>query len=465
MLNSVVFRYFSRKSRFAEALSRLPTDSWPRTGPQQWNCYRLGLYSLIASTLWDGRHLRGGMAVAVSLAACGRKDEADAIARELTARKTFAPYRAEFSRLLAPFFPALALEQAEAGNALPDLKSALLLKLGRAEEAMILIDEALESPSHSIELQLLASNAQNGFSPRDKLERLNLLFQHYGLSPVVLTDPDLPPSVMNVAHPAIAEQVHGPLISILVTAYNAEDRIRFTLQSLLNQTYQDIEVLVIDDASSDATGEIVQAMAASDPRLRYVRSSQNIGTYAAKVLGMEYAVGEFVVCHDADDWSHPKRMELQVAPMLKNPRVVATVSQWLRVSDDGMFYSRSIYPLCRFNPSSPMFRREPVMRIAGLWDVGARTGADSEFIARLKLVFARHDVLRVQIPLALGAHRPNSLMTAPATGYGLDGVSMQRLAYWEHWTMWHIAELRAGRRPRMPSEGLSFLPTQKSNCD
>ncbi len=103
----------------------------------------------------------------------------------------------------------------------------------------------------------------------------------------------------------------------------------------------------------------------------------------------------------------------------------------------------------RLNSSSPLFRKKLVLEKAGGWDL-VRTGADSEFIARLKLVFGRKAMHRVVKPLTFGAHRQESLMNAKATGYCEKGMSLDRLAYWESWGHWHIAELRAGRKPFIP---------------
>lgn len=85
----------------------------------------------------------------------------------------------------------------------------------------------------------------------------------------------------------------------------------------------------------------------------------------------------------------------------------------------------------------------------GAWDC-VRTGADSEFYARLRLVFGKRAIKRVVQPLALGSHREGSLMTASDTGYSDTGISPQRLAYWEAWGAWHIDCLRQERLPHLP---------------
>ncbi len=242
---------------------------------------------------------------------------------------------------------------------------------------------------------------------------------------------------------------NGPLVSVLMTTFRTGERASVAIDSLLNQTYRNLEIIVVDDASGDATPDLVEAWARKDARVRLLRLSANGGTYLAKSMGLQLARGEFVTCHDSDDWSHPVKIERQVRPLLDDASLVATTSHWVRMQDDGMFYARPVHPLMRFNPSSPLFRREVVLKRMGAWDM-VRTGADSEFHARLKLVFGKQAVKRIAQPLALGSHREGSLMTAGDTGYSDTGVSPQRLAYWQAWGAWHIDCLRKGVLPQLP---------------
>ncbi len=243
----------------------------------------------------------------------------------------------------------------------------------------------------------------------------------------------------------------GPLVSVLMTTYQTGIRADVAIRSVLEQSYRNIELIVVDDASQDNTPQVVQDWVKRDDRVKYIRLGRNGGTYVAKNIGLRHARGDFVTCHDSDDWSHPLKIERQVRPLLENARLVATTSHWIRMQDDGFYYARPVHPLMRINPSSPLFRRELVLSRAGIWD-GVRTGADSEFLARLRLVFGRSAVRRVVQPLTLGSHRPDSLMTASSTGYSDTGISPQRLAYWEAWSHWHIETLRRRDKPRLPAD-------------
>ena len=295
---------------------------------------------------------------------------------------------------------------------------------------------------------LYYGNSDPSLSHLQKLSFLNKFSTQLQVPEVELVDLDRPQGPMNVRMPDNPSTIDGPLVSILMTAYNSAERIAAAIHSVLNQTYRNLELIVVDDAGSDQTAAIVEKIAATDPRVKFIRLPRNVGTYVAKNIGMQYATGEFVSCHDSDDWAHPVKIERQVAPLLKNKELVFTTSHWVRMQDDGLYYARPVHPLMRINPASPLFRRELVLEKAGGWDP-VRTGADSEFLARLKLVFGRKAMCRIAQPLTLGSHRPDSLMTATETGYSAQGMSPTRLAYWEAWNRWHIDELRKKRLPQM----------------
>lgn len=453
MIQSIFFHIEFLTQRFAHALAHLPGDAPLSRGNALYAAYRLGLYRTVADSSWTDQHWRGGFAKAVSLAACGRAEEAAELAWKLVARKQLGDQQAALGDALAPFLPELALALIKNVDPKPGLHAGLMMRVGQVEAPLAVLRQATSgiTPCKPPELRLFLSNAEQG-APAQQLAHLNAFFAAYSLTPVQLRDTALAPSQMNVlpVEPLTdAMHVFGPRVSVLMTAFNSNQRIGYALESLLGQTYRDLEVIVVDDASVDNTGAVVQALAATDRRLRYVRLPRNVGTYVAKSIGLRLATGEFVTCHDSDDWSHPMRLERQVMPLLKNKRLVATFSQWVRIQDDGVYYARPVHPLMRMNPASPLFRRAEVLKHVGAWDP-VRTGADSEFAARLKLVFGRRAVQRVVQPLALGAHRPDSLMTATDTGYSASGMSPTRLAYWESWGHYHINELRAGRKPVVP---------------
>ena len=98
-----------------------------------------------------------------------------------------------------------------------------------------------------------------------------------------------------------------PLISVIIPAYNCESYVTEALLSALNQTYKNIEVLVIDDASTDNTLKIAQSF--SDDRLQVFANEKNLGAGPTRNFAIKQARGEWIALLDSDDWFAPTRLE------------------------------------------------------------------------------------------------------------------------------------------------------------
>jgi teichuronic acid biosynthesis glycosyltransferase TuaG len=107
--------------------------------------------------------------------------------------------------------------------------------------------------------------------------------------------------------------VSDALVSVVVPCYNAEAYLLTTLGSVLSQTHRDLELIVVDDASTDSSAEVVERLTLQDPRVRLVRMPRNAGAPAApRNLGTRAASGEWIAYLDADDIWHPRKLELQM---------------------------------------------------------------------------------------------------------------------------------------------------------
>jgi len=111
----------------------------------------------------------------------------------------------------------------------------------------------------------------------------------------------------------------SPLLSYIVLSYNYERYIGKTLQSILDQTVQDFEIVVVDDGSIDNSVAIVSAMA--DPRIRLFVNEKNIGGAASYNRAVQEARGEWLVNLDADDWIDPRKAEIQLQAVSDDPRL------------------------------------------------------------------------------------------------------------------------------------------------
>ena len=111
------------------------------------------------------------------------------------------------------------------------------------------------------------------------------------------------------------------LISVIMAVYNGCDTLSEAIQSILNQTYQNIELIICDDASTDDTWELLQTWSRKDCRIRLLRNPKNEGAAIARNRCIEQARGGYIAIMDADDRSMPRRLELQLAFLEQNREI------------------------------------------------------------------------------------------------------------------------------------------------
>ena len=110
-----------------------------------------------------------------------------------------------------------------------------------------------------------------------------------------------------------------PKISIVIPAYNVGDYLQECLDSVRNQTFSDIEAIVVNDASPDNVGEVAAQAAAQDARIRVVTNNPNMGTHRTRMAGVENASGEYTFFLDGDDALKPDMCEQLAAEIDKHP--------------------------------------------------------------------------------------------------------------------------------------------------
>jgi len=126
-----------------------------------------------------------------------------------------------------------------------------------------------------------------------------------------------------------------PRISVLLPVHNGGDYIESALRSVMAQTFRDLEILVVDDASTDATPAILARLAAEDPRIRILRPETNLRLPRALNFGLEHARGEYVARMDADDLCEPDRFALQARFLDTHPEIVLVGCSERTIDPDG----------------------------------------------------------------------------------------------------------------------------------
>lgn len=235
----------------------------------------------------------------------------------------------------------------------------------------------------------------------------------------------------------------GPLVSVIMSTFRPDAAAVASARSILAQSWRELELLVMDDASGPDYDAVLDELAALDDRVRVVRAEVNAGTYVRRNDALRVATGSLVTMQDSDDWSHPRRLELQVRHLEANPAIPANLITSIRLSSELLFSQRrGLQP--RLCEPALMFRRELVVGRIGYFDT-VRKSADSEFRVRISQTFgADVPVIHVASPLMLMRFDRASLSGGD---FGDGWTHPSRFAYRSAYLRWQIREIRAGRDP------------------
>lgn len=116
----------------------------------------------------------------------------------------------------------------------------------------------------------------------------------------------------------------GPLISVIIPSYNRAHLINEACTSVLSQTYSNIELIIVDDCSTDNTKEVVSSI--KDSRVHYYCLEKNSGACIARNLGIEKATGDYIAFNDSDDRWHSDKLEKQISFLIENNADVTVCS-------------------------------------------------------------------------------------------------------------------------------------------
>ncbi len=189
------------------------------------------------------------------------------------------------------------------------------------------------------------------------------------------------------------ERPHPPDVTVLMTVYNGMPYLRQAIESILEQTWADFEFLVVNDCSTDDSRDVI--LSYDDPRIRLLDNEENINQTRSLNRGLESVRSELIARMDADDISHPKRLEMQVAYLEEHPDVVAVGTGLRFITHTGRVTGRLVRPEhdlalrwlqlfdCPLSCGAVMFRRSTVWGTFGGFDPSIRLYQDWELWSRV----------------------------------------------------------------------------------
>lgn len=182
-------------------------------------------------------------------------------------------------------------------------------------------------------------------------------------------------------------------VTVLMAVYNGERYLREAIESILGQTFQDFEFLIMNDGSTDSTREVI--LSYDDPRIRLVDNAHNLGLTRSLNRGLELAEGEFIARQDADDISEPERLARQVSFLETHPEVALVGTWYKKIDTQGTPIGDRELPcdctqirwcllfFCPFVHSSVILRKSAVLERIGFYNEDITYAQDYEFWSRI----------------------------------------------------------------------------------
>lgn len=133
-------------------------------------------------------------------------------------------------------------------------------------------------------------------------------------------------------------------VSVIIPAYNCEHYIKDTVESVLSQTYEDIELIIIDDGSTDRTREIVKRFGS---KVEYVYQDKNVGPSATRNRGIEQAKGKYIAFLDHDDVWMPNKIEEQIKLLENNKDIALVYSNGCSINSSGVQVSSTLFDIAK----------------------------------------------------------------------------------------------------------------------
>lgn len=256
-------------------------------------------------------------------------------------------------------------------------------------------------------------------------EGINCYLENYSLLPFV---DDIPWKTFPVSESASIDSPEK--VSIIMTVRNSVHTLAYSINSILAQSYSNLELIIVDDFSTDGSTLVLQKIAELNDRVKLIIADKNNGTYTSRNIALKYVTGDYVTIHDADDMMHPQHIEIMLKELKKKPRRKASISYWIKLNKEGVVSTKRGFPLLRLNLSSLMIKRE-VLNDIPKWDEYL-CGSDLYFYYECIELYGRESIAVIKKPLSLSLISDYSLTGSSKTGiFSKDGRKLR--SQYENW--------------------------------
>ncbi len=164
-------------------------------------------------------------------------------------------------------------------------------------------------------------------------------------------------------------EAHAPLVSVIIPVFNGNGYLTKAISSILNQTHKNLEVIAIDDGSSDDSLLTLKKLAKTDSRLRVYRNPKNLNISRTLNRAVKLAKGKYIARMDADDIALPNRIEKQMKFLLKHPQVVILGGQVKTMDVSGKIIGRKLFPVLDKDIREALFTTNPIQHPTAIFNL------------------------------------------------------------------------------------------------
>ena len=323
-------------------------------------------------------------------------------------------------------------------------KAQCLSQLGEYDEAVkavhtLFFHHPSDNESFITKAQIMRAKGDG----KGQVEAINEMLKLHGLHPFRSTGVNNEINIEYLQCDAPKYKKDHGKVSIIMTGYKKDPLLPIAVNSILSQTYQNLELIIVDDNSPDDAFEFLQELASKDDRIKPFQMEKNGGTYLAKNYGITQATGDFLAFMDSDDWTHPQRIESQVKNLVEYPNAQGVINDYFRIDEKSNIPYRgngSIRMAC-----ISLLLRKKAQENIGFFD-SLRVGADTEYIERLQAVYGEPALIRDRTPNMFMTQHSSSLTGGGPFHISWRSIAGNRLQHHSAFREWH-KKIKAGTLP------------------
>ena len=329
-----------------------------------------------------------------------------------------------------------------------------LRNLNQTDEMLKSTYYAREILPFNDEVLLTAAQAELHANSGKQIDVINEMLSNHELSKIYTTDDGATFRIESLYCNLKETSDHEELVSVIMTVFGKDKYLDVAINSILNQSHRNLELIIVDDCSEDDAWDYLKTLPEKDSRIHVLQVEKNGGTYLAKNFGLTKAKGEFITFMDSDDWTHPQRFERQLSVLKSSNNIRAVWHKCFRIDENGNIRFRGKGAIR--NSCISLMCKKDVFSEIGFFD-SLRVGADTEFIERIGAFYGKDSIVLDSLPTMFMLQHSTSLTGGGNFHISWRSINGFRLQHHSAFRQWH-RKIKYGNNSPFVSERIRIRP-------